>query len=559
MANKRIVDLTTADNVVSGDSFFIKQNGEPVWVTEDKIKSYVNAGIDSGTTDYTELTNKPQIGGVELSGNKTLDQLGIQPKIADVAADKIDISKQVEAPKVVAEQEVVAPKVTATTVEADNLYTNTEIDTKLNTKLNKNLGSSNSGKYLTVSSNGDVAFTGAPSTGGGTSDYNELTNIPTLDGKQIKGTLTLSTFGIASSSSVHNVPSGGTSGQVLAKVSNSNYDLEWKSLPTVITSYSDLSSKPQIGGVELSGNKTLSQLGAASLASPTFTGTVSAPTPSTSDNSTKVATTAYVKAQGYVTSGSVHNIPSGGTTGQVLAKSSTTDYDVEWIAPTSGTTNYNDLNNKPQINSVSLSGNKSLSDLGIAPLASPSFTGSPTSITPSSSDNSTKIATTAYVKTNLDSYVTKSQGSYNSGKFLSVGSNGYVTLVNAPSGNSGEITLLKNTGLSSWSQNSTINVSNLSDYDLIGISCICNTNNSPEEIAPIQWFKLDGSSSTTYALHSVSYDHEVMVLETQARLITVNKFSGVITSKTKGFFYSWYGSGNDDRHAVPRYIYGLKL
>lgn len=166
MANKRIVDLTAADNITSGDSFFIKQNGEPVWVTEDKIKSYVNAGIDSGTTDYTELTNKPKIGGVELSGNKTLDQLGIQPKIADVAADKIDIAKQVEAPKVVAEQEVVAPKVTATTVEADNLYTNTEIDTKLNTKLNKNLGSSNSGKYLTVSSNGDVTFTAAPSTGG---------------------------------------------------------------------------------------------------------------------------------------------------------------------------------------------------------------------------------------------------------------------------------------------------------------------------------------------------------------------------------------------------------
>lgn len=456
MANKRIVDLTTADNVASGDSFFIKQNGEPVWVTEDKIKSYVNTGIDSGTTDYTELTNKPQIGGVELSGNKTLDQLGIQPKIADVAADKIDISKQVEAPKVVAEQEVVAPKVTATTVEADNLYTNTEIDTKLNTKLNKNLGSSNSGKYLTVSSNGDVTFTAAPSTGGGTSDYNELTNIPTLDGKQIKGTLTLSTFGIASSSSVHSVPSGGTSGQVLAKGSNSNYDLEW-------------------------------------------------------------------------------------------------------ITPASGTTNYNDLSNKPQINSVSLSGNKSLSDLGIAPLASPSFTGSPTSTTPSSSDNSTKIATTAYVKTNLGSYVTKSQGSSNSGKFLSVGSDGNVTLVDAPSGNSGEITLLKNTGLSSWSQNSTINVSNLSDYDLIGISCICNTNNSPEEIAPIQWFKLDGYSSTTYALHSVSYDHELMLLETQSRLITVNKSLGVITSKTKGFFYSWGGTGNDEKHAVPRYIYGLKL
>lgn len=32
-----------------------------------------------GTTDYTQLTNKPQINSVELSGNKSLSDLGIQP------------------------------------------------------------------------------------------------------------------------------------------------------------------------------------------------------------------------------------------------------------------------------------------------------------------------------------------------------------------------------------------------------------------------------------------------------------------------------------------------
>ena len=36
--------------------------------------------IGGGTTDYTDMTNKPQIGGVELSGNKTLDDLNIQAK-----------------------------------------------------------------------------------------------------------------------------------------------------------------------------------------------------------------------------------------------------------------------------------------------------------------------------------------------------------------------------------------------------------------------------------------------------------------------------------------------
>lgn len=34
----------------------------------------------AGTTDYTQLENKPQINSVELTGNKTLNDLGIQPK-----------------------------------------------------------------------------------------------------------------------------------------------------------------------------------------------------------------------------------------------------------------------------------------------------------------------------------------------------------------------------------------------------------------------------------------------------------------------------------------------
>lgn len=35
---------------------------------------------EGGTTNYNALTNKPKINNIELSGNKTLDQLGIQPK-----------------------------------------------------------------------------------------------------------------------------------------------------------------------------------------------------------------------------------------------------------------------------------------------------------------------------------------------------------------------------------------------------------------------------------------------------------------------------------------------
>ena len=62
-------------------------------------------------------------------------------------------------------------------------------------------------------------------------------------------------------------------------------------------------------------------------------------------------------------------IPEGGTTGQVLAKKSNDDYDMEWvdqIGGGGGTSDYDQLNNRPQIGGVTLTGNKSLHDLGAA-------------------------------------------------------------------------------------------------------------------------------------------------------------------------------------------------
>jgi hypothetical protein len=40
-----------------------------------------------GTTDYTQLTNKPQINSVELSGNKSLEDLGIPTKTSELTND----------------------------------------------------------------------------------------------------------------------------------------------------------------------------------------------------------------------------------------------------------------------------------------------------------------------------------------------------------------------------------------------------------------------------------------------------------------------------------------
>lgn len=92
-----------------------------------------------GTTDYTDLTNKPQINGHELSGNKSLTELGIQPS-GDYPT---------EAPK--------------------------------------------DGKNY-VRYNG--AWVEIPSSESGTTDYSDLTNKPQINGHELSGNKSASDLGL---------------------------------------------------------------------------------------------------------------------------------------------------------------------------------------------------------------------------------------------------------------------------------------------------------------------------------------------------------------------------
>jgi hypothetical protein len=118
----------------------------------------------------------------------------------------------------------------------------------------------------------------------------------------------------------------------------------------------------------------------APLASPVFTGNPTGPTPLTADSSVSLATTAYVKAQGYATGGAVPN-PSSTTplvdTGSGVVGIGTTYARNDHAHPV---------------------------DTSRAPLASPVFTGDPQAPTPLTADNDTSIATTAFVK--AQSYAT---------------------------------------------------------------------------------------------------------------------------------------------------------
>ena len=85
-----------------------------IWAAIDELKAGGGGGT-GGTTNYENLSNKPRLNGVTLEGNKTLDQVGV---------------------------------------------------------LAKNQGSSNSGKYLSVGSDGNVVPVDAPS--GGTVDPEQI-------------------------------------------------------------------------------------------------------------------------------------------------------------------------------------------------------------------------------------------------------------------------------------------------------------------------------------------------------------------------------------------------
>ena len=50
---------------------------EPISHTEQIIATYGGGSGSSGTTNYNDLTNKPSINGITLTGNKTPLDLGI--------------------------------------------------------------------------------------------------------------------------------------------------------------------------------------------------------------------------------------------------------------------------------------------------------------------------------------------------------------------------------------------------------------------------------------------------------------------------------------------------
>lgn len=73
--NKEIINGSTFNEMDTGKIYKYNQTIS-TWVEQPN-----NTGVSGNISlDYTALTNKPRINGIELDGIKTLDELGIQPK-----------------------------------------------------------------------------------------------------------------------------------------------------------------------------------------------------------------------------------------------------------------------------------------------------------------------------------------------------------------------------------------------------------------------------------------------------------------------------------------------
>ena len=180
--------------------------------------------------------------------------------------------------------------------------------------------------------------------GGGTSNYNQLTNKPQINSVELSGNKTSAQLGLMASDGVVANPTGQTSGTLTAlEVGGTKY-----AVPSGGTSdYTDLTNKPSINGVKLSGNKTTSDLGIDK----TAVGLGNVPNVSTNDQ-TPTFTEASTR----------NNIASGEKLSVILGKIAKFFNDLKTVA-FSGS--FSDLSNKPSINSVELSGNKTTGDLGI--------------------------------------------------------------------------------------------------------------------------------------------------------------------------------------------------
>jgi hypothetical protein len=162
---------------------------------------------------------------------------------------------------------------------------------------------------------------------------------------------------------------------------------------------------------------------ATMFSSPTFTGTVTIPTATSSDNSTKAASTAFVKAQSYITATAVSIANATDVQLDSVSDGEILVYDNSdsrfenrtlteaGIVSTSTLTSHTGSTSNPHSVTKTQVGLGNVANESKATMfTSPVFTGSPVAPTQSAGNNTTRLATTAFVTTAVGNLTASSLG-----------------------------------------------------------------------------------------------------------------------------------------------------
>lgn len=221
-----------ADDIIN-----LQNNKQDVLISGENIKKINNESvlgegnieIDLGPINYNDIQNKPMINNVELYGNMSLSELGIQPSgnyatMNDLTEESRAIFNEIE------------------TTYYNKNQTNNLLNTKQNTLISgQNIKTINNESLL---GEGNIFIQG-----GGSSDYEDLENLPKINNIELKGNKSLNDLGIQPAGNYaleSEIPD--VSNFITKDVNNLTYYTLSSELSNVATSgsYNDLSNKPTI-------------------------------------------------------------------------------------------------------------------------------------------------------------------------------------------------------------------------------------------------------------------------------------------------------------------------